>query len=120
MARDPAFHGWLKRSVARGDAFCVRIRGEFAGAMQFREGRINWLAVHGRLRRRGVGRALVAYAVAAGEGQVRVTTFGRGHAHADSGAARALYSTMGFRPSDEAAEPAIDGTPREVLVWRGQ
>jgi ribosomal protein S18 acetylase RimI-like enzyme len=117
MAGDPAFLAWVKRSVARGDAYCIRTDGEVVGVMQYRNGWINWLAVSKRFRRRGVGRALVTHALAGEALIVRVTTFGKGHPHPDAAAARRLYQTLGFQPSDEIAEPAADGTPRAVLVW---
>lgn len=118
MAHDPAFHAWLQRSIARGDAFCVRMGSALAGAMQFRRGSINWLAVGKRFQRRGVGRTLVAHALALGKSEVRVTTFGPGHPHPDAGAARRLYHAMGFQPSGKLAEPVSDKTPREILIWR--
>jgi GNAT superfamily N-acetyltransferase len=118
MANDLGFHERLKRNVARGTAFCVRIDNELSGAMLFRGGWIHWLAVLKRFRRLGVGRALIAHTLSAGESEVRVMTFGPGHPHPDSHAARAFYCTMGFKLSNEAPEPASDGTPREILVWR--
>lgn len=117
MAGDPAFLEWVTRSVARGAAYCVRIGGEVAGVMQYRNGRINWLAVGKRFRRRGVGHALVTHALASGAPVVRVTTFGEGHPHPEASAARLLYQTLGFSPSQEAAEMMADGTPRVVLIW---
>ena len=61
MANDPAFREALARNVARGSALCVRIESVLSGAMLFRDGSINWLAVCKRFRHRGVGRALVSY-----------------------------------------------------------
>lgn len=117
MANDPLFQDWVTRSIARGAAYCVRIGGEVAGVMQYRNGRINWLAVGQRFHRRGVGRALVTHALASGDLVVRVTTFGEGDPHPEASAARALYQTLGFSPSQEHAEPAPDGTPRTVFIW---
>ena len=117
MAHDPAFLEWATRSIARGAAYCVRIGGEVAGVMQYRNARINWLAVGQRFRRRGVGRALVTHALASGDPVVSVTTFGEGDPHPEASAARALYQALGFAPSQELAEAAPDGTPRTVLVW---
>ena len=57
MAGDPEFHRTLKCNIARGTAFCVRVDNELAGAMLFRRGWINWLAVRKRFRHRGAGRA---------------------------------------------------------------
>ena len=117
MANDPLFRDWVTRSIARGAAYCVRIDGEVAGVIQYRNGRINWLAVGHRFHRRGVGRALVTHALASGDPVVRVTTFGEGDPHPEASAARALYQALGFAPSQEHAEPAPDGTPRTVLIW---
>lgn len=117
MANDPVFLDWVTRSVARRAVYCIRINGEVAGVMQYRNGRINWLAVGKHFRRRGVGRALVTHALASEEPVVRVITFGEGHPHPEASAARALYQTLGFSPAQESVETVPDGTPRIVLVW---
>lgn len=119
MAHDPEFRTALQRNIARGSAFCVRINGELAGAMLFRNGCINWLAVCQRYRRQGVGRALVTYALSSGAHEIRVTTFGDNHPHLDAHLALALYQSLGFTRSEIQPEAAPDGTPRIVLVWRG-
>lgn len=118
MASDPGFLEHLKRSVARGSAFCIRVGGELAGAMIFRDGWIRWLAVGQRFRQQGVGRTLVLHAVTAGAREVRVTTFGEQHPHPGAQAARSLYRSMGFVSSSDVPEAPPDGTSREVLVWR--
>jgi GNAT superfamily N-acetyltransferase len=118
MASDPRFEAGLKRHIERGTAFCVHVGQELAGAMLFREQWIAWLAVCRRFQRRGVGRALVAHCLAAGEAEIWVGTFAQGHPHADSRAARQLYCAMGFDASGEPLELAPDGTAREMLVWR--
>jgi ribosomal protein S18 acetylase RimI-like enzyme len=120
MAGDPEFHRTLKCNIARGTAFCVRVDNELAGAMLFRRGWINWLAVRKRFRHRGAGRALVTHAISVGENEVRVTTFGERHPHPEADGARGLYSAMGFELTHEAPKPAPDKTPREILVWRAQ
>lgn len=117
MAGDPTFQAWVRRSIERGAAYCIRIDREVAGIMQYRNGRINWLAVGKRFRRCGVGRALVSHALAAGAPAVRVTTFGAGHPSPEAQAARALYQALGFQASDEPSEVSTDGTPRVVFVW---
>jgi ribosomal protein S18 acetylase RimI-like enzyme len=118
MAGNPAFRDILLRGIAAGTAYCVHIGGEVAGAMLLKAGSIDWLAVSKRHRRRGVGRALVAHAQAHNS-ELRVTTFGVGHPHADSQAARTLYRRLGFRMRREFGAVGTDGTPREELVWRG-
>lgn len=117
MAGDPDFQEWVKRSVARGVAYGVRMNGEVAGVMHYRNQRINWLAVGKRFQRQGVGRALVTHALTTGAPVVRVTTFGEGHPHPNAQAARYLYQALGFQPSAEHAESVADGTPRTVFVW---
>ncbi|MEZ4860394.1 MAG: GNAT family N-acetyltransferase [Caldilineaceae bacterium] len=117
MAGDPVFQAWAQRSIERGAVYCVRIDGAVAGVMQYRKHTINWLAVTKRFRRRGVARALVAHALAAGAPTVRVTTFGEGHPHPDAALARAFYQGLGFLPIQEPIEPVADGTPRVELVW---
>lgn len=118
MAHDPAFHAWLLRSIARDAAFCVRVDGRLAGAMQFRQDCIHWLAVGRAFQRRGIGRALVAYALMHCVHEVRVTTFGLDHPHPGAAAARSLYQVMGFQLTEEPVAPAADGRPRVILVWR--
>lgn len=119
MTSDPDFHEHLKRNVARGSAFCVRINGELAGAMTYRNGWIRWLAVFKRFRRQGVGRLLVETVLASGAKEIRVTTFGQEHPHPDAEAARILYRNMGFAASADIPDAAPDDTPREVLLWVG-
>lgn len=118
MAHDPTFEEWLKRNIDRGTAFCIRVDGDFACAMQFRNGWINWLAVRRQFWRQGLGRALVEFAQASGAREVRVTTFGKDHPHPDSVPGRALYLALGFEPSGETPEAVADGTSREILIWR--
>ena len=118
MAHDPAFQNWLHRNIERGSAYCIRIEGVLAGAMQFSNGWINWLAVGERFRRQGVGRSLIEFALASGSIEIRVTTFGTDHPHPEAASGRALYRAMNFLPTSEIPKPAADGTSREILVWR--
>lgn len=118
MARDQAFRKWLEKNIARGSASCVRSGSELVGAITFHNDRITWLAVRRKAQRRGIGRALVRYALESGSSDIEVTTFGRDHPHPDAGAARQLYLAMGFEPSARSVEPGPDGTPRQILVWR--
>jgi ribosomal protein S18 acetylase RimI-like enzyme len=118
MANDPAFREVLARNVARGSAFCIHIDNALCGAMLFRNGSINWLAVRKWAQRRGVGRALVAYCQSSGVPELRVVTFGRGHPDPESRAAEAFYRAMGFVLLGEAPPHASDGTPRQIFVWR--
>jgi GNAT superfamily N-acetyltransferase len=120
MANDPTFQKWLERSVERGSAYCVRIDGELAGAMEFRNGWVNWLAVRRQFQRQGVGQAMVEFAQASGAGEIRVATFGIGHPHRDATSGREFYQALGFDLSSEIPKPAADGTPREILVWRAK
>jgi ribosomal protein S18 acetylase RimI-like enzyme len=117
MANDPGFRGTIERNIGRGSAFCAEMEDVFAGGMLFRNGTINWLAVRRRDRRRGVGRALVSFALGSGADSVRVTTFAADHPHPEARAARELYLAMGFVPSDEKPEFVPDGTSRDEFVW---
>jgi ribosomal protein S18 acetylase RimI-like enzyme len=116
MAGDPAFVASLRRNVARGSAWCVRVDGHVASGMLLRDGAINWLAVAKRFQRRGVARTLVAHAQSVCD-EVRVTTFAAGHPHPDAKASRMLYRSLGFQRVGEVAAAGPDGTPREELVW---
>ena len=118
MAHNPAFQTWLHRSIERSSAYCVRLDGKLAGAMQFRNGWINWLAVGRLFRRQGIGRALIEFAQLSGAKEIRVSTFGIGHPHSESSMGRALYRALGFHLSSETAKLAVDRTPREVMIWR--
>ena len=118
MANDPDFLGWLNRNIARSSAYVVRMDGKVAGAMAFREGRINWLAVREEWRHQGAGKALVRFAQAAGPQEIRVTTFGASHPHKQSVATRRFFEALGFQSTKEPPEAAPDGTAREVLLWR--
>jgi ribosomal protein S18 acetylase RimI-like enzyme len=118
MANDPAFHESLARNVARGSAFCVHIDDVLSGAMLFRNGWINWLAVRRRFQHRGVGRALVGYCQSSGATEIRVVTFGRGHPDPESRAAEAFYRAMGFELVGDGPPHPSDGTPRQIFVWR--
>jgi ribosomal protein S18 acetylase RimI-like enzyme len=117
MAHDVGFREGLERNIQRGTAFCVRIDGEFAGAMIFNNDSIHWLAVSKRFRHRGVGAALVRRATQTATTRVRVITFGEGHPHPDASAARALYRALGFVETHEDPGVVPDRTPREVLAW---
>jgi GNAT superfamily N-acetyltransferase len=124
MIDDPGFHRALRKSVARGTAFCVREAGgmpgvPLKGGLLFSprppQYTIGWLAVAREWRRCGVGRLLVKHALnlVARPAEVSVTTFGPGVEGGE--AARAFYARLGFVP-DEDAPPGIgsDGRPRQV------
>lgn len=124
LVGDPSFEGALKRCIARGDAFCVREGYEgspLLGGLLFSRTppvyTLGWLAVAAQGRRRGVGRALVRYALdlVLPPAEVIVTTFGLGRPEGEP--ARRFYAAMGFAPA-EVAPDGPDGTTRQIYRLR--
>lgn len=123
MVGVPAFEEALARKVSQGQALCVREADGDAGAPLIGgllwsshppRYRIGWLAVTARARRQGVGRQLVAAALAWVEppASVDVVTFGE-----DNPAglpARQFYLDLGFEPA-EVAPPGPEGGSRQVF-----
>jgi ribosomal protein S18 acetylase RimI-like enzyme len=124
MAESKEWLALLRRHIEGGTAWCVRLAsdGPMVGGMWLSQGAdalsIKWLAVSNEYRRRGVGRALVAVALAEAAGRpVHVVTFGDGHPMAEQAhAARELYRRLGFKPSSETPPDGPDGTPR-MSLW---
>ena len=122
MLDDPGFHAALDRSIAQGRAYCVRaadgppgtpLVGGLLWSARPPLCKVGWLAVTAKWRRQGVGRRLLAHALALVEppAEVTVTTFAAGVA--GGSAARPFYECMGFRPA-EPAPPTPHGLPCQV------
>lgn len=95
----------LDRNIARGTALCAHVGDELAGILLFspRQHCLSCMAVHPRLRRRGVARALVSEMLRLmPAGDISVTTFRAGDERAV--APRALYASFGFEPAEEFYE----------------
>jgi GNAT superfamily N-acetyltransferase len=123
MVGRAAFEEALARKVERGQALCVREADGDAGAPLLGgllwsshppRYRIGWLAVTARARRQGVGRQLVAAALAwvVPPATVDVVTFGDDNP--ESQPARRFYLALGFE-SAEAAPHGPEGGSRQVF-----
>lgn len=123
LTTSPVFRRVLLRHIARGTAFCLRehdgppgsrLLGGLLLSPQPPVYRIGWLAVTESERRHGLGRALLAFALSRipVDADVIVITFGPDLF--EGRPARAFYEKMGFAPA-ESADPAPNGTPRQVF-----
>ena len=123
MVGVPAFEEALARKVSRGQALCVREVDGDAGAPLLGgllwsshppRYQIGWLAVTARARRQGVGRQLVAAALARVEppASVDVVTFGDDNLAGLP--ARQFYLDLGFQPA-EPAPTGPEGGSRQVF-----
>ncbi len=122
MVEDPGFHRALKKNIARGTAYCVRVGGQPAGApmrggLLFSpkppEYEVAWLAVTEAHRRGGVGRALMEHALAhvTPPAIISLTTFGPDNPAGEP--ARRFYEKFGFQPA-ESAPDGPEGGSRQV------
>jgi ribosomal protein S18 acetylase RimI-like enzyme len=79
---------------------------------------IRWLVVAEQARRQGVGRALVADAIARfvrdRQAVVEVVTFAQDHAAASISGARSFYEHLGFIAA-EPADVGPEGGPRQIF-----
>ena len=123
MATSEKWLALLRTHIEGGTAWCVQLAsdGPMVAGMWLSHGAdtlsIKWLAVGKEHRRRGIGRELVAAALAEAAGRpVHVVTFGDGHPMAEEAhAALELYRRLGFEPSSEIPPDGPDGTPRMSL-----
>ncbi|BAJ27708.1 MULTISPECIES: GNAT family N-acetyltransferase [Kitasatospora] len=123
MVGEPGFHAALEEQLACGSALVATgaaVDGPLLGGLLV--GRrppvchLHWLVVDAAARGRGVGRALVAEALARcpdGVRTVEVVTFGADHPGAVASGARVFYERLGFSPA-EAAAPGPEGGSRQV------
>ncbi len=122
MSEVPAFRAALDGAIASGHALAAVAPSEdgaeeLAGGIVFSPegGAIEWLAVATHARGAGLGRELLAAAIARLDPArpVRVQTFAP--ASPDGAAARRLYATFGFEDREDAeATPA--GVPTVIMV----
>lgn len=122
MANDPCFHGALRRTIERCDAFCIReddgLPGTpLMGAIMFsgsdHDYKIGWLAVSERSRRNGVGRMLMEHVLSlvTPPATITVTTFCE--EEPDGRPARKLYESFGFEPTELIEH---NGCPRQIFT----
>lgn len=121
MAEEPAFQQALRDAVTSGSAFCTD-GSQDAGAPILQGGivisteanEIVWLAVSGNSRGRGMGRALVAFALdrLSADKPVIVQTFA--DSVPEGVAARRLYAAFGFADHQEAG-PNPAGIPTVLM-----
>ena len=123
MVDDPGFRAAVDRHIGRATAL-VAVAADEAGLLggllfgiEPPTHHVRWLVVSARVRRQGVGRALMAEAMrrfVTGPGAVVVVTFGADHPSAAASGARVFYEQLGFTPA-EAAEPGPEGGSRQVF-----
>ncbi|KIQ63844.1 acetyltransferase [Kitasatospora griseola] len=120
MVDDPGFHEAVERQLAGGTALVAADEGRLAGGLLVGYAppvcRLHWLVVDGSARGAGVGRALVAEALARcpdGVATVEAVTFGADHPGAVTSGARVFYERLGFSPA-EAAGNGPEGGSRQV------
>lgn len=122
MSEVPEFRSALDGAIGGGHALAAVATSEdggeeLAGGIVFSPegGAIEWLAVSTRARERGLGRELLAAAIARLDRArpVRVQTFAP--ASPDGVAARRLYAAFGFEDR-EAAGPTPAGVPTVIMV----
>lgn len=121
--RCASIRGSLARKVSRGQALCVHeldndgdapLLGGLLWSSHPPRYQIGWLAVTARARRQGVGRQLVAAALARVEppASVDVVTFGDDNLAGLP--ARQFYLDLGFHPAEPAPSGA-EGGSRQVF-----
>ncbi|QNT94555.1 acetyltransferase [Streptomyces griseofuscus] len=121
MVDDPGFTEAVRRSIGRGTALVAQAAsGDLLGALLFGGNppaqKVHWLAVTERARGGGVGRALLADALARfvrPPAAIEVVTFGPDHSGAASSGARAFYERLDFTPA-EPTDPGPEGGSRQV------
>jgi len=123
MVDDPGFLAAVGRHIHRASAVVAVTADEPAllGGLLFGAKppvyQVRWLVVSERVRRQGVGRALIAEAMrrfVTGPGVVEVVTFGADHPGAVASGSRVFYEQLGFTAA-QAAEPGPEGGSRQVF-----
>jgi GNAT superfamily N-acetyltransferase len=122
MLTNNGFSASLYRHIQRGCALVAvgSDTAELLGGILFGARpptyEVHWLVVSERVRRQGVGRALLDEAlrrVASCSGVVEVATFGADHPAAIVDGSRSFYARLGFTPG-EVAPPGPEGSGRQV------
>ena len=123
MVDDDGFQTAVMRNIGRGTALVVDAHqgSGLLGGLLFGGTspiyHIRWLVVAEQARRQGVGRALVADAIARfvrePQAVVEVVTFAQDHPAASISGARSFYERLGFMAA-EHADVGPDGGPRQV------
>jgi ribosomal protein S18 acetylase RimI-like enzyme len=123
MVEDEGFRSAVTRNIGRGTALVADVpqRLGLLGGLLFGGTppiyHIRWLVVAEQTRGQGVGRALVAEALARFVRQpravVEVVTFARGHPAASISGARSFYERLGFIAT-EPADAGPEGGSRQV------
>jgi ribosomal protein S18 acetylase RimI-like enzyme len=122
MVGEGPFRRALKHALDDERAFCVRETQACPGSrlcggiiISRDENRIEWLAVASDSRGRGLGKALLRFAIERLDSRrdIRVQTFAPGIP--EGAAARGLYLSLGFR-NDAPAEPTPAGIATALMV----
>jgi ribosomal protein S18 acetylase RimI-like enzyme len=123
MVDDDGFRMAVVRHIGKGTALVIDAHqgSGLLGGLLFSGtssiSHIRWLVVAERTRRQGVGRALVADAIARfvqhPRAVVEVVTFAQDHPAATISGARSFYERLGFIAA-EPADAGLEGGPRQV------
>ena len=124
MSEVPEFRAALDGAIASGHALAAVVPSddgeeELAGGIVFSPegGSIEWLAVSTRARGTGLGRELLAAAIARLDPARTVSVQTFAPASADGAAARRLYAAFGFEDREDAG-PTPAGVPTVTMVRR--
>lgn len=122
MSNEPSFHQALQRAFREQRAFCVRAQNGMPGArlcggilISKKRNSIGWLAVARQDRGKGIGKALLVYAIQQlnPDEDISVTTFTQ--AVEEGLPARHVYRHFGFRDT-APHQPTPAGVPTVVMV----
>jgi ribosomal protein S18 acetylase RimI-like enzyme len=124
MVHDASFRDAMKEALREGRAFCVRKDDDGPGApllggivIIFSRNEIEWFAVSGMCRGKGVGKALLAHALTLLDARRDITVRTFDHSSEEGRPARRLYHAFGFRDHG-SYEPTPTGFPTVVMIRR--
>ena len=120
MAREASFQAGLREAIAEHRAFCVDAaasQGCLAGGVVISHpgNRVEWLAVSGRARGRGLGASLLRMAISRLDPDRSVTVQTFSSSSGEGLPARNLYRKFGFTDG-EPCEPTPTGVPTILMV----